>query len=301
MTPALGFYAVMLALGLGWGLTIPLTRVAVSTGHHPLGLIAWQVIWMLVFLSGYLALRGLAFPLGRRFWGMFGVVAFTGTLIPNGAGFTAAAHLPAGVIAIVIAMVPMFALPVALALRLERWRPVRLGGVLLGALAVVLLVGPEASLPEGTAAVFVLVALIAPFCYGIEGNYIAWRGTSGLEPAQVLWGAHVLATALAVPIALASGVWIDPTEAFGRPEAAFLGVATIHAFAYTGYLWLVGRAGSVFAAQVAYVVTAAGVLWSMWLLGERYSGWVWLAFALMLAGVALVQPRRSAQADPEPA
>jgi drug/metabolite transporter (DMT)-like permease len=46
----------------------------------------------------------------------------------------------------------------------------------------------------------------------------------------------------------------------------------------------------VFARQIAYLVTGFGVLWSMALLGERYSAWVWAAFGLMLAGVALVQP-----------
>ena len=55
--------------------------------------------------------------------------------------------------------------------------------------------------------------------------------------------------------------------------------------------WLVGRAGAVFGGQVAYLVTGFGVVWSMLLLGERYSGWVWAALALMLAGLALVQPR----------
>jgi drug/metabolite transporter (DMT)-like permease len=64
----------------------------------------------------------------------------------------------------------------------------------------------------------------------------------------------------------------------------------LNALAYAGYVWLVGRAGSLFASQVAYLVTGFGVLWSMILLGERYSAWVWAAFALMLVGVALVQP-----------
>ena len=45
----------------------------------------------------------------------------------------------------------------------------------------------------------------------------------------------------------------------------------LNVLAYSGYVWLVGRAGSVFASQIAYLVTGFGVLWSMALLGERYS------------------------------
>jgi drug/metabolite transporter (DMT)-like permease len=54
----------------------------------------------------------------------------------------------------------------------------------------------------------------------------------------------------------------------------------------------VDRAGAVFAAQVSYLVTGFGVLWSMMILSERYSPFIWAALVLVLLGVALVQPRR---------
>ena len=67
--------------------------------------------------------------------------------------------------------------------------------------------------------------------------------------------------------------------------------AVIHGLVYTGYVWIIGRAGAVFAAQVSYLVMGFGVVWAMLFLGERYSLWVWAAFAVMLIGLALVQPR----------
>ena len=45
----------------------------------------------------------------------------------------------------------------------------------------------------------------------------------------------------------------------------------LNVLAYSGYVWLVAHAGSVFASQIAYLVTGFGVVWSMLLLGERYS------------------------------
>jgi drug/metabolite transporter (DMT)-like permease len=57
----------------------------------------------------------------------------------------------------------------------------------------------------------------------------------------------------------------------------------------------VGRAGPVFAAQVSYLVTLFGVTWAMLFLGEGYSALVLAALALMLAGLALVQPRPRAR------
>lgn len=294
-------YLIMAGQGLAWGLTIPMTKLAVSTGHHPIGLIAWQTILMSVFLTVLVLLRGASFPLSRGAMSLYAVIALTGTLVPNSFSYRAAAELPAGIMAIIIALVPMFALPIAVGMGLERPQLHRLGGLILGALAVVLLVAPEASLPAASSAAFVLVALVAPFCYGIEGNYIAWRGTGGLDSVQVLWGASVAAALVAAPFAWGTGRGVDLGVAWGPAEWGLLISSTAHAVAYVGYVWLVGRAGSVFAAQVAYVVTAAGVLWSMILLGERYSGWVWLAFALMLAGLALVQPKPEMPPAPDEA
>ena len=59
---------------------------------------------------------------------------------------------------------------------------------------------------------------------------------------------------------------------------------------------IIRLAGPVFFAQVAYLVTASGVLWGMALFGERHSGLIWLALALMLAGIALVNPRSGVNA-----
>ena len=49
---------------------------------------------------------------------------------------------------------------------------------------------------------------------------------------------------------------------------------------------------------MSYLVTGFGVIWAIVLLGERYSGWVWGAMALMFAGLFLVQPRRAREVAP---
>ena len=72
-----GAVAVLLALGCAWGLTMPLMRVAVSTGHGPLGIVFWQQLLTLAVCLGLLAalgavllvLPGVLAMAGRRaFW-----------------------------------------------------------------------------------------------------------------------------------------------------------------------------------------------------------------------------------------
>ncbi len=283
--------SVLVLLGASWGLSVPLMKVAVSTGYQPLGLIFWELVIAAAILGGIVAARGRGLRPGRAQWTMFLVIALLGTLLPGTASFKAAAYLPAGIMALVLSLVPIFALPVALALGNDRFEWLRIAGLVFGLAGIVLLVAPETSLPEASMVAWVPVALIAPFFYGIEGNVVSRFGTAGLDPVELLFGASCLGALLAAPAALASGHWIDPVRPWGAAEWALVASSAIHAVTYAGYVWLVGRAGAVFAAQVSYLVTGFGVLWSIIMLSESYSGWVWAAMAAMFAGLFLVQPR----------
>jgi drug/metabolite transporter (DMT)-like permease len=111
---------------------------------------------------------------------------------------------------------------------------------------------------------------------------------------QLLFGASIVGAVLALPATLVTGTWIDPRPPWGAPDGAILVASVVHALVYAAYVWMVGRAGAVFAAQVSYLVTGFGVVWAMLLLGESYGAGFWLAMACMFAGLFLVQPRTGA-------
>lgn len=291
MSLNLGPMFALLIMGAGWGITSPLSKIAVSTGHQPLGLVFWQLVIGAVLLGAIVFVRGGRLALGRRQITLYLAIALLGTILPNTASYRAAAHLPAGVMSIVIAMVPMFAFPIALALGQDRFSIARVVGLGLGLGGVALLVGPEASLPDRAMVAFIPLALIAPFFYGLEGNFVGKFGTAGLDPIEVLFGASVFGAVLSLPLALGFGHWLNPLGGFGAPESALVLSSIVHALVYAGYVWLVGRAGAVFAAQVSYLVTIFGVGWAMLILDEAYSGYIWGALGLMLLGMFLVQPR----------
>ena len=73
--------------------------------------------------------------------------------------------------------------------------------------------------------------------------------------------------------------------------------ASIKAYAtwVTGLGWmfeLIRVSGPVYFSMVGYPLTAGGVLWGWWLFDERLGPYIWLAMALMLIGLALVNLRR---------
>jgi drug/metabolite transporter (DMT)-like permease len=222
---------------------------------------------------------------------VFVFVSLIGTVIPNATSYEALRHLPAGLTAILLAMIPMIAFPIALALGNERFQWSRLVGLAIGLLGVSLIVGPEASLPDRAAIIFVPLMLISVCCYACEGNVLTRWGTAGMDPVEVLLGATLLSAGFSLMLALATGQFIAFGGPLGAPDAALLATSVISIVVYTAYVWMVGRAGPVFAGQVSYLVTGFGVLWSILFLGERYSGWLWAALALMLLGLFFVQPR----------
>ena len=290
----LGLVAVLLALGIGWGSTQSLGKLAVSSGHQHFGLIFWQLVIGAVVLGTLNLLRHKSFAITRAGLRFAMVIALIGTLIPNSTFYLSVAHLPGGVMSILISTVPLLSLPLALALGMDRFSALRLLGLCCGLLGVALIALPQTSLPSPDMAAWLPVALIGPLFYAMEGNYVAKWGTAGLDAVQAMFWASSVGALMALPLTLWSGQWISPLPPYGVPELALIASSCVHALVYAGYVWLAARAGAVFATQVAYVVTGSGVLWAMLLLGERFSGWVWAALVVMLLGLFLVQPRLKA-------
>ena len=285
-------YLALILMGASWGITPVFIKVAVNAGHHPFGMIVWTNAISLILSGVVTFMRRRRLPISLQHLKLYVGVSLLGAVIPNLLTFTAALHLSAGVMSILIALVPMFAMPIALAIGLEKASVIRFVGALCGAIAIVLIIGPDTGLPDATKVGFVFVALGASLCYGGEGNFITWLGMQDLDPVQVLFGASVIGIIIALPLAAVTGNFIS-LDNFGIPELAIVSTSVISWETYVIYIWLIDKAGPVFASQVAYLVTAFGVVWAMLLLGEVYSIWVWMAFALMLVGITLVRPRKS--------
>ena len=129
--------------------------------------------------------------------------------------------------------------------------------------------------------------------------WVAWLGLigtiaiAGLPPLNGFVSEWLLLQAFLATPGLPSSYlsMLVPVGAAAFVLAGLLGIG-----AYGGYLWLLQQTGAVFGAQVSYTVTGMGVVWAMLLLGERYSGWVWAALALLFAGLFLVRPRGAPEA-----
>ena len=291
MNTRFGYIAMLVAMGLGWGATQPLGKIAVSTGHKQYGLIFWQLVIGVVLLGTILILQRKRIPVTKATLWFALLITVIGTIIPNSTFYYSVVHLPAGIMSILISTVPLMAFPVALMLGMDHFSLGRMAGLACGLIGVALIALPSASLPDAAMAAYLPIAMIGPLFYAFEGNYVAKFGTAGMDAVQAMCLASIIGAMIMLPVAIASGQWIDPLLPWGRAEAALLAGSVVHNLCYCAYIWLAARAGAVFAAQTSYIVTGTGVIWAMLILGERFSPWVWAALCVMLLGLFLVQPR----------
>lgn len=298
MAEKFGLFAVLMLLGAGWGICIPLTVISVSTGYQPAGLIFWQVAIVAVLMTALTYARGKSLVFDARSLRIYATVAVLGALLPDTAYYAAAPYLSGGVLAIVISSAPLFTFVIALSRGLDQFLLRRALGLVCGMLGIVMLFGPQAELSQGISFLVIGLALLAPLGYASESNYVSTADLRDMGPIRLLAGSSIVAALVSLPVALATGQFIQPFPPWGAPEFAILASSLIHGTTYASYVWLNRRAGPTFASQSAYLVTGFGVIWSIILLGETYSSMFWAAFACMCVGVVLVQPRPQPSSQP---
>jgi drug/metabolite transporter (DMT)-like permease len=286
-----GYIGLLIAMGIGWGLTQPLGKIAVSSGYKQFGLTFWQLVIGAILMGAVLLARRQTVPINRRTVTFALVLALIGTVIPNSTFYYSVARLPSGIMSILISTVPLMAFPVALALGMDRFSMARLAGLLCGLVGVALIALPSTSLPDSAMIAYLPIAMVGPMFYAFEGNYVAKFGTAGMDAVQAMFLASLVGAVIILPVVISSGQWIDPSLPWGRADVALVLESLVHTVCYCTYVWLAARVGAVFAAQTSYIVTGTGVIWAMLLLGERFSPWVWAALGVMMLGLFLVQPR----------
>ena len=284
-------YVLLLFMGLIWGLALSLAKVAGLNGGHPIGLALWQVVVAGSMLLLCSLLRGAPPPLRGDVLRFNLVCGATGVAFPAIALFWASLKLPAGIVAISFASMPLFTYLLSVMFGVEAGAARRLAGVFVGLAAISLLVVPEGALPAPGLAPWVLLALAASVSMSIENFVAGGYRPKNVNSLQLSCGRQYGAAVFLLPLALISGTYVVMTDGWGVVHSAATATGVISGVAYTCLLYVINTSGPVFASQTAYIITLSGVGWGMVIFDERHSVFIWLALALTLLAIALVTPR----------
>ncbi len=284
-------WIVLIVAGTAWGITFSLAKLATETGAHPLGVSFWQSVIGAGVLITYCVVFRRPISLKPRDLVFYTACALLGSAIPNTLYFFAAPNVSAGVLAITLATVPIMTYVGATVLRFEKIMIRRVVGVVCGAAGVLLLVSPDDALANPGSVIWVLAAVISASCYATENMVIALFMPSTANSFTVLTGMFVIATAAMAPVVIYTDSFVPLIWPWTSVEWSIVAMALISVVAYGFFIRLINFAGPVFASQMAYVVTLSGVFWGMVIFSEEHSRWIWLALAVMMAGLFLVTPK----------
>jgi drug/metabolite transporter (DMT)-like permease len=283
--------ALLALLGSLWGFAFSLVKIAALAGVPPLAFVFWQSLGAGAILLAFAHARGAGPPLSRIVVFYALGTGLLGLALPSTNAAAALRHIPAGLMAVIVAVTPLATAAFSRAVGFEHLGKRRVGGLLLGLAGTLLIVLPRASLPTPEIAHWALVALATPLLYAACNVFIARFRPAGIDSVALAAGMLVAASLCLGPAMVATGSWHPLWRDFGAGEAAILGQMAITALAYVIWFEVLRLAGPVFSSQVGYVVTATGLAWAMLLFDERYSLSVWAAVLLIAAGVALVARR----------
>ncbi|MDG1939227.1 MAG: DMT family transporter [Paracoccaceae bacterium] len=278
-------------MGIVWGLSFSLSKIAVGLGGTAVGLTFWTCLLTGLILLIFSWIRGQKLRFKLKDLRVMLLLTFLGAMLPNMFFYYAASHVSAGILSITVTIIPIATYALSLLLKLEALSARRVTGVFFGVGAILVLVLPENSLPNKNEIIWVVVACLSSICYALENITLALRGIDGIGPVRLSCGINLLAALILGTFSFFTDNFMPIPLPVNSLTWTIIGLSLIGATAYTLFVLTVAKSGPLFASQVAFLVTISGVLWGMFLFGEAHSNWVWLSLVIMLIGMALVSPK----------
>ena len=287
-----GLLAALVAL---WGSNFMFIKLGVAA-VPPATLVAYRLVLGAIILVTVVRVRGYTFPPIGRAWLPYIVLGVVGNCLPFWFITWGQKSIDSALAGILMAIMPLTTLVLAHFLVAgERISRNRVAGFVLGFLGIVVLMGPAALAGLGGSTIEILAqlsVLAGALCYAWNGVLIRvmLKGDVMVASAAII----AVAALVSVPIAL---VVDRPWQL--APSASAIGILTWidigpTAIATLVHLKLIASAGPTFMSLINYCIPVVALFVGVTLLGEEPGANAYAGLALILAGIALSQLRRTA-------
>ncbi|MEQ8246774.1 MAG: DMT family transporter [Alphaproteobacteria bacterium] len=276
----------LLAAGGAYGSILAANRLVGEAGFAVIPYVFWQAALGGVLITAINLARGARASWRLKHAGHYFVSATFGMLLPFGALSVIATKLPTGVQTLVVTLVPAITYAFAFALRVEPFRALSAAALVLGFIGVLMIVVPEGSLPDPTAVVWILPAMIVPLAAATNNVLVATLRPPDTDSLTLVGAVLLAATIIMLPIALLT-TGIHAFWSSGIVAGGTIWAAAVQVVGYYALYEVIRRAGPVFFSQASYIIVLSGLAWALLLFGERPSPWIWGAVVAMMAGLVL--------------
>ncbi len=271
-----------------YGSIFSANKFVVEAGVPFIAYTFWQSAIAAVILLALSAATGSPPGRSRAHVRSYSVTAILGVVLPVLVLAFVASRLPPAVVTLAITLTPGITYIYAVVWRVERARWISFAGVALGLAGVLLIVLPSGSLPTAGTAIWVIVLLVVPLCFATNNIFVTLVQPPHATALSRAAGLVIAASLISFPIMLVT----DGFYAFWTNDGAglwgVLWAGAINTLTFFCMFEIIRRAGPVFFAQYNYVIVIAGVFWATLIFpDERLSVLAWVAFAVMVGGLAL--------------
>lgn len=284
-------WALMALLAILWGGSFAATRTALAE-VGVFTLVAFRVAGGALALWVYIAARGLPVRGGWRVIAIYACMGILNNVLPWSLIVWGQQHIASGLAAILNASTAIFTVALAaLVYADERMTVEKSVGVVLGLAGVVVVMGAAALATLDLTSLSQLAILGASACYACAGVF-ARRFLTGQPPEVAAAGMLTASSLVMVPVALASD---------GVPAIAAYHAATWAALAYAGFLAsalaflcyyrVLRLAGAGNVSLVTLMIAPVSVVVGAILFGESLTGSDYVGFALLAAGLLVIDGR----------
>jgi drug/metabolite transporter (DMT)-like permease len=279
---------ILVAMGTTWGLQVAMLKMALGSGYRETQVMLCALTLVALAYLVILSLRRGLFRFDLPRLRFFVITSVLGYVLPMGATLYAARSLPAGTLALLISLAPLFTFAAAGLFRTEHISRLRVAAMLLGCIATALVLLPQTEMPNYGLLPWMLLALLVPICYGVESVYVDVSWPDGLDVLQVGFGEALLAALLLVPLMLLHGDPLLFEWQWNDGSIAILVFAACGVIEVIMYFWLIRTTGGVLVSFATFVALFAGIGWGILLFGESHGYSLWLSVATLVGALSLV-------------
>ncbi|TNF69241.1 MAG: DMT family transporter [Gammaproteobacteria bacterium] len=275
----------LLLLGTLWGSGYTIARYCMTHGVHPLGYGFWQSLGPMFFLIIIVLFGKIPFSLKPNYIRYYIACGVLGIVIPNTVMYFSAAHIPSGILTVLINTVPILTFPLAILFAIDTFSFKRCIAVLIGFLGIILTILSNLSLPSIHDIPWTVIALIAPVSFALCAIWIAAFRPIPSSSLSLSLGMLITSSICLTPITLSLGKFYPIT--FPLDTNSWLIILEI-ILSSTGYIVLfilIKLAGPIYYSLVGGVASIVGLMWGKLFYNEALNIYSWLGVLCILGAI----------------
>lgn len=284
---------ILLLLGSIWGTGYSIARFAMTNGVTPLGYSFWQSVGPAILMGIIGLLRHKKISINLYHLRYYFVSGFTGIMVPNTTMYFIAAHLPAGLLAVIVNTVPIVAYPMAILTGIERFQWLRFSGVMCAVTGLMLITLPSSTIPSTHEYLWILIALITPLSFAFCSVYISRYKPDNSDSLSLATGTLFASSIMLAPLVLMSHQFYSLHMPFNSPDYVILLEIILSSIGYVLFFQLLKTAGPVYYSLVDTVVSLTGLFWGYMIFHEKINALTGCAVFFILMGLILVSQRNA--------